>query len=170
MATQFAIVSWNIFDDLGVSVPYDQFVSLDDSKTLAAILTEVDSLAALVDPITDGASLQGHLTVRFPSTNFKIVPNTGKAVDTTGLFTFNQANTVYKASLDVPAIADAVITNGKIDLTNADVAAYVDWFASAHNGVRGVSKFGNIFSGNIGSIITTRKHRRALTRKSASTA
>lgn len=168
MATQFGIVSFGIFDDIGVTVPHDIFVTIDDSKTVAQVLTELLAYGVLADAITDGASLAAHVTIRFDPTGFKVLPAAGKAVDTTGLFTFAQSSSPNKWSIDMPAIADAVIVAGKIDPTNAAVAAWVDWFAAAHNGVRGVSKYSLNLAGFRRSVITTRKHRRSLARISTS--
>jgi len=168
MATQYGIASISITDDLGVTASHDVFVSLDDSTTLASILTQVNAYLTLVKPLTDGKSNSARLTVQFEPTDFNASAATGKAIDTTGLFTFAQASSPYKFSVDIPAIADAVITNGKIDASNADVAAWVEWWASAHSGVRGITKFRNNTAGFLKSGVTTRKHRRALTRSSTS--
>jgi hypothetical protein len=168
MTTQYGIISVSITDDLGVTAAHDIFCTLDDTTTLASILTQANAYLTLVKPLTDGKSNSARVTVLFPPADFNASAATGKAVDTTGLFTFAQADSPYKFSVDIPAIADAVIVNGKINAGNSDVAAWVDWWAAPHSGVRGITKFRNVTAGFLKSAITSRKHRRSLTRSSTS--
>ena len=166
MATVYAIASITIFDDLGVATPHDIVVSIDDSGTVASVITQIQDYWTLVKPLTDGASKKCQITIGLTPTDFNVAAATGKAVDTTGLFTFAQSGSVYKYSVDIPAIADAVLSNGKIDAGNSDVTAWVEWWASAHTGVRGVSKYKLLTAGFLGSKLSTRSHRKSLTRNS----
>lgn len=167
MATQYGVLSYILFDDVGLAVPCDIYVALDDTQTLATILGEFATYAALLDDITDGASNEAHLTLKFAATGMKTTPNTGVLVDSTGLFTFSQNDSIYKWSIDIPAIARAVISGSAIDTTpGGPVALWAAWFNSAHSGVRGVSKGKNNLTGFRLSKLTTRSHRKALNRLS----
>ena len=167
MATVDGILSYILFDDIGVAVPCDIHVQLDDTETLATLMAEFAVYAALLDDVTDAASDVAHLTLKFPAVGMKSAPNAGVLVDSTGLFTWNQANSIYSFSYDVPAIARAVISGSKINTGTGEPARlWINWFAAAHNGVRGVTKYGNNLTGFLRSKLTTRSHRKALNRLS----
>lgn len=166
MATQHGLLSITIVDDLSVGATHDIFVSLDDTTTLASIISQAQAYWTLVKPLTDGMSTKCSITVNLTPADFNAAPATGKAVDTTGLFTFAQSGSPYKYSVDIPCIADAIISGSKIDNANSDVTDWVEWWASAHSGVRGESKYRLLTAGFLQSNIGTRKHRKALSRKS----
>jgi len=159
--------SYRIKDALGVSVSFDDTVMLiPDTTTLATLQTITNSLTDVIDPVTDG--MIDLITIKIDANivGAKSAPNTDAEVERTGLFNYSQDTVSRKYALDLPAIARAVIADGKIDVSNADVVAFFQWFTAAHSGGTVVSKFLYALDALLDVAITFRKHRRPETRRS----
>jgi len=142
-------------------------VNADDTKTLAAIVGDVLALQIAVDGISDseivGSSI--NLTTGF-STAIKTTPATTAENERTGLFNFSQTGTPYKFGLDVPSIAEATITNGKIDLSNSSILAFKAAILTAGAALTVVSTAIHSLVALLDALITFRKHRKAESRRS----
>lgn len=166
MANYLAIISIEVLDILGVSTAHDIFVEVPDTATVAQVATYFQDYAAVLDGITDGQPTDGHVTVKIKPTGVKTAPVASSEVEKTGLFNYAQAGSTYKAGIDVPAIADTVIVDGRIDLSNAGVQAWRDFVIATLTGIHAVSKFQNDLTALLDALITFRKHRRAENRRS----
>lgn len=167
MANYHSVGSVRVVDTEGVKTSKDQFFLVADTVTLATIVAQMQAYFALLDPVTDAAGLQGQFTIKFPSTGLKTAATVKNQVGNTGLFTFTQTGSLYVQSDDVPAFAESKITGSKVDLTDADVIAYYQWFTTAHSGLQPVGKYDNFINTFRNFKLTDRKHRRSLTNVSA---
>jgi hypothetical protein len=168
MATVQALVSTQVTDALGVTATVDQFVTFPDTLTAADLQTWSNAYILKLDPITDGQiTLQKiSLVMALPGSGIKTSPNATAEVERTGLLNMSQTGSRYKFGVDIPAIAEAVISNGKINLTNSDVQAFIGIMTTVTNSVTVVSKFLNALRGLVDALLTFRKHRKALNRRS----
>ena len=166
MANYLSILSTEVLDILGVSTSHAIFIDVPDATTVAQLVAYAQAYEAVLDPITDGQPTAGHITVRFTPSGVKSSPNASSEVEKTGLFNYAQAASQYSQGIDVPAIADATIVSGRIDLTNTDIVAWRDFVLATLTGVHAVSKFDNDLTALRDALITFRKHRRAENRRS----
>jgi hypothetical protein len=166
MANYLAILSVELQDSLGVSTAHDLFLLVPDTAAVSALISWAGNYFIKLDPITDAAGVQAHITLKFTSAGLKTTPVASSEVEKTGLFNFAQASSLYKQGVDVPAIADATITSGRIDLANTDIVAWRDYVLTAHDGISAVGKFTNDLTSLQDALISFRKHRRAENRRS----
>jgi hypothetical protein len=167
MANIPALLSVELLDALGVTVSMDTFYEVPDTTTLADLNTYLAAYLPKLDAITDskivGATFKPRGTL--PG-GLKASPDEDAENERTGLFNFSQANVPYKNGIDIPAISDAVITNGKIDLTATAVTDWVSIITTTTQGLINVSKFLNALNALLDALISFRKHRKAESRRS----
>jgi len=159
--------TWPIQDSLGITTTSDLFVEVPDTFTLASVFSQMRDYGAVLDPITGGLIKDGYYTVQVTrSTAYKSAPVAGSEVEKTFLANFSQTGSTYKYGVDVPAIASALIVDGRIDLANTDLGAWVAWLTAAHSGLQAVSKFALTLIALVDALISFRKHRKAESRRS----
>jgi hypothetical protein len=164
------LVSATIQDNIGVKAPALSYWITPSGLTLDAALTfYARTLADSIDAITDGQIVR--FAVEFlPNPNadwgatIKTAPVVPSRVEQTGLFNFSQMSSKYKAPIDVPAIAEAVLlANGHIDLTNTDIAAFIALMTTAGPGSeQPVSKYQYDLLALLDASETFRKRRRQM--------
>lgn len=170
MANLECLYSVGLQDYLGVSTTHDIFLNVPDSTTLASLTTILTGYQDLVDVISGGLITKTYLRVTIPNSETnKTDPVAGDEVEKTGLFNFSQSATPYKFGVDVPAIAETLITNGKIDLSASAITTWIAWLTAAHSGVQAISKFLYTLTGLVDALISFRKHRKAENRRSVET-
>jgi len=167
MATYLASFSASLKDYLGTKVSHDLFVTINDADTLAQIATVAADYCAVLGAIIGGEGLDFQVKIHLPTTGLPVSAVAGDEAEKTGLFAFDQSNSTYVSSVDVPTIDEGKIVNGKINLADTDVAAWVSWIGTGHTNVRPVSKYSNNLNGLESAAITFRKHRRSLNRTSS---
>jgi len=165
MATQQGLLSVSMVDYLGTKVTHDVFVSLDDSQTLSSLLAIVGTYQGLLASINGLEELGTQLRINVTAAG-NATPTTGVESEKTGLFQFSQNASRYIASLDVPGIAETKIVDGKIDLSDSDVVAWLAFVIGTRTGLNINSKYKNALLQNRSAAITFRKHRRGLNRTS----
>ncbi len=167
MANVIAIVSVEMLDSLGIQVSHDLFVECADTKTLADVNTFLAAYLPKLDAITDAqiTGVKYKMVGTLPG-GLKASPAAHSEVEKTGLFNFSQADSAYKFGIDVPAISDGVIVNGKVDLTNSDVSTFYGFITTVTQGFTIVSKFVKALGALLDVLISFRKHRKAETRRS----
>lgn len=167
MATVFGHASVQFLDKLGVTVSSPYYLNIDDTKTLAAISTEVASLISSLDAISDsqitGANLQVEITL--PG-GLKSAPADTAENERTALFNFSQSGSPYRFGVDVPAIADSKIANGKVDLTDTNIQDFITLLKTAGTNLTYVSTAIKALVALIDALLSFRKHRKAETRRS----
>lgn len=167
MADYQILVSVAMDDYLGVRTSHDIFVKAADTVTLATLATQIGTYQQLLDPITGSVIREVTARVFLPlDAGNKTSAVAGDENEKTGLFNFSQTGSTYRYGVDVPGLAETLITNGRIDLSNAGLQAWIAWFTAAHSGIQAVSKFTLILVDLLDALITFRKHRKAENRRS----
>lgn len=167
MANIAVTLAYQVKDILGDSTSADGLVLLvPDTVTLATLQTIVNSFTTVFDAVTDGMINKITAKADMNIVGAKSAPTTGgSTIEETALFNYSQAGVSWKYGIDVPAIAEAVITAGKIDL-GAPVSTFYDWFTTAHSGATPVSKYQLALDTLLDVVIAFRKHRRQVSRTS----
>lgn len=167
MANVAVTLAYRLKDYLGDSKSSDGTVLLvPDTTTLATLQTIVNSYTTVLDPVTDAMIDLITLKADMNIVGAKSAPIAdSNPIEQTGLFNFSQAGVSWKYGVDVPAIATAVINNGKIDL-GAPVAAFYDWFTAAHSGATPVSKYQLALDTLLDVVLAFRKSRKQVSRTS----
>ncbi len=98
---------------------------LVDTTTLAALATQLSTLATTVDAVT-GAAIIGVRATLLPALPGGLkAAVAGADLEKTLLINFGNAANRNKSGQDIPGVNPAVLTGGKIDLTQAAVAALI---------------------------------------------
>ncbi len=161
------LLSVELLDALGVTVSMDTFYEVPDTTTLADLNTYLAAYLPKLDAITDSKITAATFKPRgtLPG-GLKASPDEDAENERTGLFNFSQSAVPYKNGIDVPGISDALIVNGKIDLTATAVTDWVSIITTTTQGLINVSKFLNALQTLLDALISFRKHRRAESRRS----
>jgi hypothetical protein len=161
------VLGYQIEDELGVVTTHALFLDAPSTVTLANLQTFANDYTPLIDAIIDGEIVGISVDVPLLISGAKGAPTVpGSSVEETGLIGWEQAASNYKASIDIPSIAHAVVALGKIDLTNTDFVAWRNFVLATTVGIKFCSKFGNDLVALKDALITFRKHRRAENRRS----
>lgn len=164
MATQQGLVSVRFIDAYGITGSTDFFITIDDTKTIAQLLTDVGDLAAATEALSQANEYRTQVTIiQDPSTT--PVPGVGD-IEKGGLFNFSNTADDYKTGYLVPDINPAVLNaNGLIDLGNTSVTDWITYLTTAHTVITVVTKGVRALSGLVDALISFRKHRKPLARK-----
>lgn len=164
MAEIPALFSATVVDAYGIPGQIRVNVEVDDTKTIAQLNTETASWASSLAPLT-----QGIIT----KVKFEIINETG--VDPAGavgdiekgaLFNFSNATDAYAYGVLIPDVNPSILnTAGLVDLTNTDVTAFVSLLTTAGTVITAVTTGVRALTGLIDALISFRKHRKPLTRK-----
>lgn len=167
MATRHGHLSVQMLDKLGVSVSAFIPVAVDDTKTVAAALGDVTTATQRLDQVSDSQIMKAGLTILGPIYgSAKTAPAATAENERTGLFNMRQNTSPYKFGVDVPAIAESLITNGKIDLSQAVITALITYLTTAGSALTPETTSLYLMSALADALLTFRKHRRAENRRS----
>lgn len=158
--------SYRIKDAEGVIANKETYAVFDDTKTFANIQAYSDAYAAVLDPLTEGEIIQATFRVVLTTTGLKSAPVADSDNQETLLLSFIQSGSFYKWGDDTPAEIDAVIVNGRVDLTNATLVAYTAFMTSAHSGFTPAGRMGNALVALYSGAETFRTKRKQLNAKS----
>lgn len=132
VATKHGHVSYDLLDDNGNTNSQIIYCRLDDTQTIATALTEAGLLAQNIDPITDSQITGIHLSVdaAIPG-GMKSSPAATAENNRTAVFNLSQSSTPYKFPVEVLSFADALLVGGRVDLSDADVLAFIAGLTAA---------------------------------------
>jgi len=163
MATQQGLMSAEVTDRYGITATTTAFITIDDTKTIAQLLTDVNDWATDLNPLTAGNITK--VNVRIEGTALGTGAGAGQ-IEKGGLFNFDNASDPYATGYWVPDIADGVLdANGLIDLTNTDVTTFITFMTTAHTVITVVTKGVRALSALRDALLSFRKHRKPLERK-----
>jgi hypothetical protein len=156
------IFSYTVEDAEGLSASIPIYVAYDAAtETIASLQGAAAAFGALIDAITDGKITGFSIFVPFlPDPGWKTAAVANCDVEEGGLFNFTQANTIYVQEILIPALKQAILTNGKIVLTQAAVAAFTAGIIAGSGAVFPNSKYLNDLTGLKNASKTFRKHRK----------
>lgn len=164
MAQVQGVVSVRLIDQYGIPGTTDYFVTADDTKTIAELNTDVVTLLNKELALTQANEVEAVISL-VSHRNSDPGPGTGD-IEKGGLFNFANATDPYKQGYWIPDIAPAVLNgSGLIDLTNADVTAFITFLTTAHTVITVVTKGVRALSSLADALLSFRKHRKPLSRK-----
>jgi len=162
MATVHGSAQWRLVDVEGVETSKIIYFQTSDATTVAQLVSDLTSFAPLLDGVTDAASTgNASLSIAFSPTGLKTTPNPITPAGNGLLSTFSQTAVPLAYSDLVPAVAAAIVTGGKVDLTpgqpyalyRAEFLAPLAHITLESNQERTLAAFRRLR-------LTTRKHRR----------
>jgi len=157
-----------MLDKLGVETSMPIYLKIDDTKTIAQLVTDANLLGQQVDPISDSQITDFEVRIKNGGgvSGGKSAPAATAENERTGLFNFSQVTSPYKYGVDVPAIADSKISGGKINLSDSDIAAFIAALVAAGTAATPESTSLYTLVALLDALLTFRKHRRAESRRS----
>jgi len=158
-------VSFTGQDALGVPTNFNADIQFDDAKTAANISTYVNDLFDHFTPTSDAGWTSIAVTL-YPVVNNPTTINPDSIAERTGLFNFSQATGRFKYGVDVESIAEALIVDGKIDLSATEITNWIDYLVAAHSGFVLISKAAQALTALIDALISFRKKRKLESRRS----
>ena len=161
------LVSIEVEDYLGVVASHNVFTNVADptATTVQNIIDFLLDYANVLDPMTDAKINSCKMTVSFSPQGHigftgKTAPAATAEVERGGLFNWSQTGSIYKEGALIPAIADSLVVNGKIDLTKAAYTAWKAFLLATTDTVDFVSKYGNTLLTILDVLLTFRKRRK----------
>jgi len=165
VAHYIGVLSAKILDGYGIPGTTPTFLDITDTETVAQLATLASDFVDALDPLTQGAITEVTLTLRLPGSG--AAPDSGEGdIEKGALFNFANAITPYVLGVLVPDLDPAILTAlGLIDLSNTDVQAFLSFLTTTHGAAVFVNKGLEALTGLADALITFRKHRKPLTRK-----
>lgn len=162
MALAHGTAQWRLIDYLGVKVSKIIYFQVDDSKTIANVVADLTAFAAVLNGVTDAASAGiASLDINFAPTGLKGTPVAGNAIALGVLSTFSQVGVPNVFSDQVPAVAQAQISNGHvIETPGSPYALYKAEFLAPLTNIQLESNQERLLSAFRNNDINTRKHRK----------
>jgi hypothetical protein len=167
------IYSFTIKDASGVKSTFDLSVAFDAAtETVGALIGNFAALGGVLDPVTDGQIIDGRIIIDVaPDPSWKSAPVADSIVERTALLTYQQANTTYVASVDIPAISLSVLDAQERPIVASGALKTFSDNLTQSTGIGGSvtvfanSKYSNALQKLIKAVTTFRKHRRSLDAK-----
>src|ERR1043166_6818352 len=118
MATVHGSAQWRLQDIEGVESSKIVYFETSDATTIAQLVSDLTGFAPLLDAVTDAKTTgNASLTIAFSPTGIKTTANPITPTGNGLLTTFSQTGVPLAYSDLVPAVAAAIVTAGKVDLT-----------------------------------------------------
>jgi hypothetical protein len=118
-------------DSSGNRASITSYALIPEAATLTTMATALSAWFDAVAAVTDGNSSNPHYTVEGADAPIDGVGFDDSWSGRTGTLTFNFSTPAKAWGLSVPAWADAAITAGNVDLTNAAVVTLIDLMLGA---------------------------------------
>lgn len=168
MAQVNGLVTLFMRDAIGVEATLPFMVTIDDTKTLAALEAQVGTLVTDTESLTQALIYKSEVRVFLPG-GAGVAPLGD--IEKGGLFNFNNASDPYATGLFIPDIAPAILnSSGLIDLTNTDVTNWISAITTAGTVFTVVAKGVRALTSLKDALISFRKKRKPVERKTKETA
>lgn len=171
MANKNVRFSASIVDELGTKATTVAYGVVPDTVTLAGLMTAQGAWVSALDGVTDGAITGSTAVIQSGPLATDKGAGAGKAkagsrVEQTGVVNYTNATNTHPWGEAIPALADATITAGKLDLTNAAVIAFNAILTGALAGGNYTNPYLQAISGIKDAILSFRERRKQLQRSS----
>jgi hypothetical protein len=165
MATVSTRVSATFVDSWGIDASTALFAQADDTKTIAALVTEAGAMLTALQA-TSNAYLKGARITLFPPVpNPTGAPTAGSRVEQVAVLNFSATGTTKRYGANIPGISDTLLTTDKLTL-----AGVIDTLVAILTAAGTVLKWCNDHNQGIvafvDAIVAFHKHRRQLQRSS----
>lgn len=154
--------SLSLQDFEGVRGSMRTYANIVDTTTLAALATQIQTLETDIDAVTGAAIIAGRVTLNAPLVGGLKTAVAGADLERTMLLNFTQSGSAHKFGVDIPGVNPAILTAGKIDLTQAAVAALISLIEGNYTSV-GLLTLTAVRD----AVLSFRKRRRELNRTTA---
>jgi len=164
--TQAVRFSYSVRDELGTEASELFYALVDPTATVAAMVTEWQNLAALIDPVIGAQIIRGSVAVSLLPTGGKATPDAGSRVEQTGVFNFSNAITSHRFGEALPGLSSGKIVGGKINLADVAVKALIDFIIAGSGSTIYTNAAQQVLNGVVDAVLSFRKRRRELSRSS----
>lgn len=154
-----SIFSYTLQDDAGLKKSVAVYFGGDFAVLTGDGITGAwADLGAKLDAITDAKIIGGEVRIPLaPADGWKTSPVTDARLTTTGSFNFFNEDNSKRSAIDIPAIAAAVVTAGRIILTNTAVAAWVTEITGGFPSGQYNNGLGQVLNALADAFLTSRK-------------
>lgn len=168
MTARQGTMTYHIVDKYGIPGQTSVTVSIDDTTTVAQVLTDLSSFSNDLSTLTQGVGVKESVLIEIPTGND---PSTALGdIEKGALLNFANATTTFKTGIYIPDVAPAILNgSGLIDLTNTDVQAFITFVTSVHTAITIVTKGLQALTALVDALLSFRKHRKPLSRKTTET-
>lgn len=160
MAIVAARITLTVQDANGTKAATPYYLEITDTETVAQVMTELGAFATLLEAITDGKVVRQAIQMAGVPATQDTKPLAGAFVSRAGTFNFAPANN-RKWGAVVPSIALAKQAGGRIDLSDADVAAFAAHIEGSAAPLQYTNPDGLSLTNFVDAFLGARKHRRA---------
>lgn len=166
MATQRGNVSFKLLDANNARGSTNMQLTIDDTKTIAELLGDIQDMSLLVDGVT-GAYIEGvTVSIDYNPVGTKGDPSPDIDLNQTMTMNFRQTGNPYSQGIVIPGVADFLVVGGKIDLTATQVTDLVTFIETAQTAIRVVGRAFSALYDLLDALLSFRKLRRASSRRS----
>jgi len=163
-------ISATIVDEWGIEASSVYYAQADDSKTIAAMVTEVDAFIVGLDGVTDGEIRAARVTIlpALPG-GIKTAAAAGSRVEQTGLLGFSATGTTKRYSAAIPALSNGntVLSGDRIVLSGVDpVGVLIAILTTVGTVLKWVNEHNQQIQDFIDALVAFRKKRKQLQRSS----
>jgi len=166
------VFSYTLLDANGVkaSTPAYYVPTTPSTVTVANLLTDWTGLGDTIDDGSNAQILGGRISIPvLPAGGWKDAPVDENDVSDVINLNFNNAVTRYAMEFLLPAFLQSMISNGKVDLTNAALSALYAFLVSGAATGSFTNTAGQDLNALRDAFQADRKHRRQLRNKSIAT-
>lgn len=170
MTTVPVRISATIVDEWGIEASTSFNADADDTKTLAALDTEVSAFLTALDGTTDGLLKSARVTIlpALPG-GIKTAAAAGSRVEQTGVLGFSTSGTNKRYSVDIPALSNGstVLSGNRIVLTGIDpIGVLIGILTTVGTVLRWTNAHSQDIQAFIDALVAFHKKRRQLQRSS----
>ena len=163
---QLAHFTATVQDGLGTKASAIVYTGTEDTALVSAFDTQFEAWIAALDAATDGIIVDSSIVLKPEVTGLKSDFTTAdfleSRVEQTAVLNMRNAANSRRFGVAIPAVIDAGVVHGKVDLTNAAIAAMITLL---HGGAY-TNLFGQVLTALVDSILSFRERRRQLGRSS----
>jgi len=156
------LISVETTDTYGITGTTNYNATVDDTKTVAQMMTDLNTIVSAQQVLSQGATTKGSIRVELSGLGGTPAGDIEKGA----LFNFSNATDPYATGFFIPDVNPSILDgNGLVDLTNSDVTAFIAALTTAHTCIVIVTKGVRALTALKDALIAFRKHRKPLERK-----
>jgi hypothetical protein len=162
MAQVGAIISYSFVDQIHVPASTPFYVLVDDTQTVADVMTKLQADIALVAGITDDGIASVKLELE-ANVSAYLTPAADSESEQGLLINLNQANSIYAQPEWIPALKDSLVVGGKVVIT---AGGPIDLLLAQLTALGGVYEYVSKYKNRIFSLRDAAQSFRKLRRRS----
>jgi len=150
------LVSYSLVDSEGRRGNVQVYVPA--TLTLAQVQTGSDALIALIDAITGAKvdSAQVALALTLPG-GLKASATEGEDIQKGANFGFDAADTPYRHTVRIPAVAEAIVNGDEINQADEDAAAFISFMEDGATPFLPSDRYANDLGSLLSAVVTFRQ-------------